>query len=331
MPRFLIKSDFLRPDFDSEIRREALAQLSRFGEAEPYGGELDAAQGGPDVAAVIASSLWIHPGFYDACPELRIVARYGVGFEKVHIDLCTQRGILVTVAPEHMQTVAEYTIAQWLATLKRLYTINRNAHAGDQDLMVTYEAAGTTLGLYGFGRIGQAVAERARPLLGPEGSLLVYDVRDDIGDLAAHHGVEAVGDPRELFRRSDAVSLHLAGDRPVVTFEELRRMQPHATLLNPSRGNLVVDADVRRALDAGHLFYYVIDDPVRDGREIHRDHPRVIATNHNAGITAQSTARLDRRTVTQVIDVLEGRVPPHLLNPEVLDHPRQRHLAASDP
>ena len=68
MPRFLIKSDFFRPDFDSEIRREALGQLSRYGEVEPYDGELDAGQGGPDVAAVIASSLWIHPGFYDACP-----------------------------------------------------------------------------------------------------------------------------------------------------------------------------------------------------------------------------------------------------------------------
>ena len=331
MPRFLIKSDFYRPDFDSQIRRDALAQLSRHGEVEPYDGELGAERGGGDVAAVIASSLWIHPEFYDASPELRLVARYGVGFEKVHIDLCTRRGILVTCAPEHMQTVAEYTIAQWLATLKRLYTLNRNAHGGDPGLMVTYEAAGTTLGLYGFGRIGQAVAERARPLLGPEGTLLVYDVRPDIADLAARHGAEAVGDPLELFRRSDAVSLHLAGDRPVVTWEELRRMQPHAALLNPSRGNLVVDADVKRALDAGHLFYYVIDDPVRDGREIHRDHPRVIATNHNAGITAQSTARLDRRTVNQVIDVLEGRVPPHLLNPEALSHPRQGDLAASDP
>jgi phosphoglycerate dehydrogenase-like enzyme len=328
MSRILIKKDFRRPDFDSAVRQTALEELAGFGQIDDYAGELTADNGGTDVVAVIASSLWIHEDFYDANPQLRIIARYGVGYEKVRVELCTQRGILVTCAPEHMVTVAEYTIAQWMATLKRLYTLNRNAHSGDGKLMVTYEAAGTTLGLYGFGRIGQAVAERAVPLLGAEGTLLVYDVRDDIGELAARFGAEAVADPMELFRRSDAVSLHLAGDEPVVGRRELSVMQPHATLLNPSRGNLVVDADVKQALDEGHLFYYVIDDPVRDGREIYRDHPRVIATNHNAGITAQSAARLDRRTVSQVIDALESRLPPHVLNPEVLEHPRLRDLAA---
>ena len=91
-----------------------------------------------------------------------------MGYEKVNLDVATQHGVMVTISPEHLETVAEYTIAQWMATLKRVYTLNRLSHSGDFSIIRTYEAKGSTLGLYGFGRIGQAVAVRAKPLLGDE-------------------------------------------------------------------------------------------------------------------------------------------------------------------
>jgi D-3-phosphoglycerate dehydrogenase len=237
-------------------------------------------------------------------------------------DSEARRSGIVTLAPEHIDSVAEYAVTQWLATLKRVYTLNRNSHGGDYAIICTYEASGTTLGLYGFGRIGQAVARLARPLLGDQGRLLVYDIRDDISKLAETFDAEAVDDPMTLFQESDAISLHVAGDDTIVEYEQLCAMKPHASLINASRGNLVNDEAAHRAVEEERLFYYVVDDPVSGPRERHRNHPRIICTNHNAGSTAQSAIRLEARCIGQVADALQGRTPAHILNTEVLQHQR---------
>lgn len=316
---------FTLDDFACAARSEAVARLAEFADVDYYEGELTAEKGHGAIG-VIASSLLIHPEFYDTASDLRIVARYGVGFESVNVDKATASGVLVTTAAEHINTVAEYAVAQWLATSKRVYTLNRNAHAGQSALMGTREIEGSTLGIYGFGRIGQSVARLAAPLLGPAGRLLVYDIRDDIATVAAACGAEPVDDPLELFRQCDCISLHLAGGETVVRYEHLAAMQPHASLVNAARGVAVDDDDVQRALAEGCLYYYVVDDPVNATRVVHRNHPRVICTNHNAGLTTASVSRMDATCVGQVIDVLEGRVPRNLLNPQVLEHPKAKGL-----
>ena len=249
------------------------------------------------------------PEFYAAARDLRIVARWGVGFEKVDVPRATDCGVIVTVAPVHMVTVAEFAIAQWMAALKRVYTLNRNSHAGHFEIIKTYDAEGSTLGIWGLGRIGQAMAERARPLLGDSGRLLVCDIRPDIREVAAQYNAEVVDDPRVLFEECDAISLHLSGDDTVVTYDLLCAMKPHASVINPSRGNLVDDEAVNRAIKEERLYYYLVDDPVNQTRAIHKDHPRIICTNHNAGITVESAIRLDECCVEQIIDALEGRTP----------------------
>lgn len=327
--KILLTPTLQNPEFDSGPRREGLKALAELADLEYYHGDLTEKEAG-GVIGVIANSAPIHRGFYETAEELRIISRWGVGYEKVNVDLATEHGVIVTVAPEHMVTVAEYTIAQWMATLKRAYTLNRLSHSGDFSLIKTYEAEGSTLGLYGFGRIGQAVAERAGPLLGESGRLLVYDIRPDIEELAEKFNARAVDDPLDLFRACDAVSLHVAGDDTIVTYEHLCAMQPHASLINPSRGNLVDDAAVNRAIEEGRLWYYVVDDPANGPREIHKGHPRIICTNHNAGMTTASAIRLDLRTIGQVTDAIQGREPAHVLNREVLDHPRVRAFLGKD-
>ncbi len=319
--RILLSRTFQNPQLNSDLRREGLAALGKLAALEGYEDELTG-EDAEGVIAVIASASLIHPGFYEAGKDLRIISRWGVGYEKVNLDVATQHGVMVTVAPEHLETVAEYAIAQWMATLKRVYTLNRASHSGDFSIIQTYEAKGSTLGLYGFGRIGQAVGARAKPLLGDEGRLLVYDIRPDIQALAERFGAEAVDDPMVLFEESDAVSLHVAGDDTIVTYDCLCAMKPHASLINPSRGNLVDDQAANRAIREDRICYYVVDDPVNGPRAIHRGHPRIICTNHNAGITNASTSRLDRRTFGQVTDAIQGREPAHMLNREVLEHPR---------
>lgn len=320
-PKIMLTAQFRNEEFASTQRQRGLDELNRLGEFvdEP---KVLGPEHAPGLVASIASSSLYTDEFYDAATDLRIVSRWGVGFDKVNVKKATDVGVIITVTPVHMDAVAEYTIAQWLATLKRVYTLNRLSHEGDFSIIRTYEAQHTTLGLYGCGRIGQEVAMRAQPLLGAKGRLLVYDVRPDIADIAARYGAEVVDSPDILFKECDTVSLHVAGDETIVNYNLLSQMQPHASLINPSRGNLVNDADVNRAINEEKLYYYVVDDPVNDTRAIHQGHPRIICTNHNAGISVESTMRLDAQSIKQVTDAIQGREPQHILNPEVLEHPR---------
>ena len=326
----LVARIFENKQFESEPRSQGLEALAKLTDVEVYTARDMTAEHADGVVAVIADSALFHRSFYEAAKDLRIIARWGVGYDKVNADVATEHGVIITVSPVHMDTVAEYAIAQWMATLKRVYTLNRLSHGGDFSIIRTYDAQRSTLGLYGFGRIGQQVALRARPLLGEEGRLLVYDVRSDINELARQFGAEAVPSPLDLFRECDTVSLHVSGDDTIVGYDELCAMRPHASLINPSRANLVDDQAVRRAIDEERLCYYVVDDPVNGPREIHKGHPRIICTNHNAGITVQSTIRLDRQTFEQVTDAIHGRKPNHILNPAVLDHPRVRGFLHQD-
>jgi len=323
MPKIMLTTAFANDDYASDEREQGLAHLRTLGELvdEPA---ILGPEHAPDLIASIASSSLYTDEFYEAASDLRIVARWGVGFDKVNVAAATRHGVIITVTPVHMDAVAEYAIAQWMATLKRVYTLNHLSHQGDFSIIKTYEAQYSTLGLYGCGRIGQEVAQRAVPLLGENGRLIVYDTRPDIGDIAAQYGAEVADSPAQLFRECDTVSLHVAGDDTIVDYDLLSLMQPHASLINPSRGNLVNDDDVNRAIKEEKLYYYVVDDPVNDTRAIHQGHPRIICTNHNAGITVESTMRLDGKGIEQVSAAIGGRRPEHILNPDVLDHPRVR-------
>jgi lactate dehydrogenase-like 2-hydroxyacid dehydrogenase len=320
--KILVTDNLQNPEFESDARTKAIDKLREHAEVEFYTVPELTAEHAEGVVGILANSVVFTPEFYATARDLRIVARWGVGFEKVDVPRATDHGVIVTVSPVHMVSVAEYAIAQWMATLKRVYTLNRNSHAGEFQIIRTYEAEGSTLGIWGLGRIGQAMAERARPLLRDSGRLLVYDLRPDIHEVAAQYNAEVVDDPRTLFEECDAISLHLSGDHTVVTYDLLCAMKPHASLINPSRGNLVDDEAVNRAIKEDRLCYYVVDDPVNDTRAIHKDHPRIICTNHNAGITVESAIRLDECCVEQIIDAVEGRTPNHVLNTDVLDHPR---------
>ena len=189
--KVLLSKIFRNDGFASDTRRRGLEKLAEIAELEDYTGDLTADKVN-GVIGVIADSALVHREFYEQGEDLRLIARWGVGFDKVQIDVATELGVAVAVTPVHMDTVAEYAIAQWMATLKRTYTLNRLSHRGDFSIIRTFEAQGSTLGLYGFGRIGQQVALRAKPLLGDTGRLLVYDIRPDIADLAAQFGAEAV-------------------------------------------------------------------------------------------------------------------------------------------
>ena len=153
--RILLTPAMQNPDFESDVRTNGLAALGKFGTTESYPADLTQNEA-QDVIAVIANSQPIHDSFYDTAKDLRIISRWGVGFENVNQKKANEVGVIITTSPVHMDTVAEYTIAQWTATLKRTYTLNHLSHGGDFSLIRTFDIEGGSLGLFGFGRIGQA-------------------------------------------------------------------------------------------------------------------------------------------------------------------------------
>ena len=127
--RIYISRQLHNPEFDSDARQAGIGRLGELAAVEDLPADLTPADA-KGVVAVIADGTPFPDGFYAAAEDLRVVARWGVGFDQVNVPGATRYGVLITVTPVHMDTVAEYTIAQWMATMKRTYTFNRMAHSG---------------------------------------------------------------------------------------------------------------------------------------------------------------------------------------------------------
>lgn len=235
-----------------------------------------------------------------SAPRLRVVARYGVGVDRVDLEAAHRRGIVVTTTPgANANAVAELTIA-FLFALARPFVSGRDAlRAGEWRPLRGVELRGRTLGLVGLGRVGSLVAEKARAL-GME--VLAYDPH-------VHGTVEL----ERLQAESEFVSLHAPltdETRKLVDSAFLSRLRPGAVLVNTARGELVDESALVRALDAGHLRAAALDTlagepPPATHPLLHRDD--VLVTPHLGAATAESTAAMGRIALEELLAVLSGR------------------------
>jgi D-3-phosphoglycerate dehydrogenase len=279
----------------------------------------------PEVDAVILSSRpTADAAFMDqAGARLKVIARTGIGVDNIDIMAATQRGILVVNTPDApTESTAEHAVALLLALSKRVVAGDmslRGAEIRRPQLMGT-EVRGRVLGVVGFGRVGRRVAEICRQGLGMR--VIAYDPYVDPATVTAL-GVEVVDDLYALLTQADFVTLH-----PALTSEthgligerELRRMKPGAYLINVSRGPVVDEAALVRALEDGHLGGAGLD--VFDPEPPAPDNPllcmsNVVVTPHIGSYTDLGSKALGEGAVQQVLQVLRGEQPPFLLNPTV--------------
>jgi len=274
--------------------------------------------------AVIASSLVT----YDAsamgrAPLLRVIARTGIGVDKVDLEAATERGIAVCNAPEGPTiSTAEHAITLMLTLAKQVPEAQAALRGGGRDFFASHtgeELSGRTLGLAGIGRIGTRVARIAA---GFDMNVIAFDpFVDDATATAA--GIELVETLDELVSQADVVSLHLpltAATRHLIDGERLGLMKPGSILINTARGGLVDHDALLGALELGHLSGAGLD--VTDPEPLPPDHPLlhrddVVVTPHVAAATAAGKARLYESAVTQALQVLRGECPNHLVNPNV--------------
>lgn len=275
-----------------------------------------------DADAILVQYARIDGPVMDALPRLRAVGRYGVGVDSVDVAAATSRGIAVCNVPDYgTEAVSDHAIGLTLAVARGIPRMDRGLREGRVDLVAVrplHQIAGRVFGVVGIGRIGTATARKAAGL--------GYEVIGN--DILAEPGTVLNGVPAvtldELCERSDVVSLHVpltTKTRGLIGAAELARMHPGTIVINTARGGVIdVDALVL-ALRTGGIGGAGID--CHEEEPLAVDHPlttfdNVVLTPHLAWYSEESYGELKRRTIENVVEVLAGRAPRNIVNPEAL-------------
>lgn len=264
-------------------------------------------------------------------PRCKVLANMAAGYDNIDVPACTARGVLVTNTPEVLaETTADLAFALLLATARRLYEGQRlivENRWGDWEpmFMVGQDVHGATLGIVGAGRIGSAVARRARGF----GMRLLYHNRRPAPQLEAELGA-AYRSLDDLLQESDFVMVLLpltARTRGLFGAREFRLMKPTAVFVNAARGPVVDEAALYRALQEGWIWAAGLD--VFTNEPIGGDHPllglpNVTATPHIGSASIKTRIRMATLAAENLVAAVTGQPPLTPVNPEVLPADRRR-------
>ena len=298
-----------------ELLREAgleveLGTAWEDGELERRIGEFD--------GLLIRSATKLDAGLLAKADRLKAVGRAGVGVDNVDVEAATKRGIVVANAPQsNVITAAEHTMALLLALARNVPQAHSSLTGGkwDRAKYSGVEVAEKTLGILGFGRVGQLVAQRALAFGMQVMAYDAYVAEERFADL----GVERAATTDDLYARADFITLHLPKTPETENWldsETLAKMKDGVRILNVARGPLVVDEDLKAALDSGKVAGAALDvfreEPITD-------HPlfgyeNVIVTPHLGASTAEATDRAGYQAAEQVVAALTGGVVTSAVN-----------------
>jgi D-3-phosphoglycerate dehydrogenase len=204
------------------------------------------------ASAVLAGGEFIGARVMDAVPELRVIARSGVGYDRIDIPGATAHGVAVTITPTaNHEAVAEHALALLFAVAKTIVTGDAAVRAGRWPKQATRPVRGATMGIVGLGRIGRSMASRSAAL----GMKVIATEMFPNQDFVRQHGIELV-DLETLLARSDYVSVHCpsnAETRGLFNARRFGQMKRGAVFINTARGELVVEADLLAALQSGQV------------------------------------------------------------------------------
>jgi D-3-phosphoglycerate dehydrogenase / 2-oxoglutarate reductase len=314
------------PAASSILESEATIFVSKVGELHDWPVEASTAH----VIFVRGSTLVNGEVMDRIGPQLRIVARNGIGVDRIDIEAATQRGILVVNTPDGpTESTAEHAIALLLNLCKRVAVGDRLLRSGQGfpaigDFAPGLETSGAVLGLIGLGRIGSRVAIIAKAL---GMHILAYDPFIT-PQRATELGVEIVPSLADLLPRSQVVSIHcpsIPSTYHIINAETLGQMPRGSYLVNVSRGALIDHTALLDALRSGHLAGAGLDvfdpePPAPDDPLL--THPNTICTPHIGSYTTAGLTRMQVMACQQVVSILNGERPPNLVNAEAWEKRR---------
>ncbi len=272
-------------------------------------------------ALVVRSQVKVDAAVIAVGTRLQVIGRAGVGVDNVDLEAATRAGITVVNAPTgNTIAAAEHTLALLYGVARKIAAADASVRRGEwkRTQFTGLELRGRTLGIVGLGKIGQAIAARARAM---EMAVLASDPYVT-AEQAAHHGVDLVA-LDELLARADVVSIHVPlsrATRGMIGAKQLARMKPGAILLNVARGGVVDETAVAAALTAGTLAGAGIDvfehEPPADSPLLHA--PNTLLTPHLGASTAEAQVAVAEEIADQVLDVLAGRSARYAVNAPLL-------------
>ena len=278
-----------------------------------------------DADGIMVGLEKVQADLLEAAPRLRVVSRFGVGFDTLDIPACTRKGVTVGVVNgANDLSVAEHAMMLMLAVARRTVEYDASVRAGTwmiQHGRRMHELSERSILIVGYGRIGTRVA-RLCTAFGMH--VMVHDPNFPVPRIAAD-GHEPVADLLDALPRADVVSLHCPLDdntRHLVNADFLRRMRPTAWLINTARGGLVDEAALVAALAAGTIEAAGLDVLVREppdpANPLFRL-PNVVLAPHNAAAPLECYAKMSRRAALNLIEYFDGRLDPgYCVNPEAL-------------
>ncbi|MCY3718041.1 MAG: C-terminal binding protein [Anaerolineaceae bacterium] len=327
--KIVLVTDYTWPSTAPEA--EVLARVgARLLEAET-GSEEELLRLAPEADAILTCFKQVPASVVRAGTKLQVIGRYGIGVDNIPVDEATRLGIPVTNVPAYcLDEVAEHALAFLLAGARNLLRYDSAVRADNWSLatgMPVYRVAGRTLAIIGFGKIGRTLARKAAAL---DLQLLAYDPWVPDEEIRAA-GVEPAG-LDEALARADFVSLHTPlteETQHLLNAERLARIKPGAFVINTARGALIDQEALLGALQSGRVSGAGLDVFVPEhlpaGHPL-LTQPGVIATPHTAFYSEESVLALERLAAQNVADILSGKRPVDVVNPEVLALPRWSHL-----
>lgn len=264
-----------------------------------------------DVDGYIAGLDEIDQSALQTASQLQVIARYGVGVDAVDLEAARQKGIVVTNTPgANSASVAELAVGLMLALARNIVIAARQTSQGEWPRLKGVSLEGKTVGLLGFGAIGQQVARR---LQGFDCQVLGYDPFPR-ADAAARWGVTLCSQ-EQVITRADFLSLHLPAlpeTAGMVNAAWIGRMKRGAFLINTSRGEIIDEAALWAGLESGHLAGAALDvfahqPPAQDNPLLHDR--RIIATPHMGAHTDGATNAMGRAALQDCLAVLRGEEP----------------------
>ena len=317
---------------DLEIERRILAPIHAELLAAQTGVEDELSELAADARGILTNWKKVTRRVIEASPGCQAIVRYGVGLDNIDVKFATESGIMVANVPYYcIEEVSDHTLALLLALTRRIALFDRATKAGIYNLSAgtpMYRHRGRTLGLLGFGSIGQMVCRKAQGL----GFNVVVNTRS--GNSAAEAGARSVTFD-ELISESDYISIHVPltpATKHLITFEVFQRMKPTALLINTARGDVVDREGLLKALDEGIIAgagLDVLSTEPPDSSDRLLSHPKIIVTPHAAFNSEESLIELRLTAATAMLKALSGEVPDHLVNPAVLESPHLRVSVAN--
>lgn len=277
-----------------------------------------------DADALINQYAPVGRRVIEALERCRVIARYGVGVNTVDLNAATEKGICVTNVPDYcLDEVSDHALALLLTWARKVTVANLRVKSGVWDYKETrpiFRLRGRILGLVGFGKIPQTLAEKAIAL-GLE--VVAYDPY--ISEETVREKGVRLCSLEEICRRSDFLSVHApltADTRGMIGTEQFLLMKKEAVLINTSRGPLVDEAALIQALREERIAGAALD--VAETEPLPPDHPftemeQVILTPHVAWYSQEAEEEMRTKAAEGVLDVLLGQIPRYLVNDRVIE------------